>query len=196
MLAACNNNEQTAANNAAGNNADAQKAVIENIMTRVSVRQYTEQPVEQEKIDILLKAAMAAPTAVNKQPWHFIVVTDKEKINQLAGPHPTNAPLMIAVCGDMSKAIDKEPVREIWVQDASAATENLLLAAHALGLGAVWTGAYPDLERSGNIGKVLGTPENIVPLCVVRVGYPAETPEVKDKYKEENVSYNTYGAKK
>ena len=185
-----NKNEATADN---GN------AAIENIMTRTSIRQYKDQPVEQEKVDILLKAAMAAPTAVNLQPWHFIVITDKPTIDLLSGRQPTNAPLLIAVCGDTDKTTmpdGKTKLPDFWVEDVSAATENLLLAAHALGLGAVWTGVYPAMERVAEVANVLNCPQNIVPMAVVRVGYPDEAPEPKDKFKEENISYNKFGGKK
>lgn len=196
ILGACkpqtdeNKNEATADN---GN------AAIENIMTRTSIRQYKDQPVEQEKVDILLKAAMAAPTAVNLQPWHFIVITDKPTIDLLSGRQPTNAPLLIAVCGDTDKTTmpdGKTKLPDFWVEDVSAATENLLLAAHALGLGAVWTGVYPAMERVAEVANVLNCPNNIVPMAVVRVGYPDEAPEPKDKFKEENISYNKFGGKK
>ena len=183
---------------AAASDTDNGQAAIENIMTRTSIRQYKNQPVEQEKIDIMLKAAMAAPTAVNLQPWHFIVINDKKTIDLLAGPRPTNAPLMIAVCGDTDKTSmpdGKGKLPDFWVQDVSAATENLLLAAHALGLGAVWTGVYPAMERVADVANVLNCPSNIIPLAVVRVGYPDEAPEPKDKFKEENISYNKFGGK-
>ena len=183
----------------AASTADNGQAAIENIMTRTSIRQYKDQPVEQEKIDIMLKAAMAAPTAVNLQPWHFIVITDKKMIDQLAGPRPTNAPLMIAVCGDTDKTSmpdGKGKLPDFWVQDVSAATENLLLAAHAIGLGAVWTGVFPAMERVAEVANVLNCPNNIIPLAVVRIGYPDESPEPKDKFKEENISYNKFGGKK
>ncbi len=195
-LAACStqgtdeNQEATAANQDNG------QAAIENIMTRTSIRQYKDQPVEQEKIDIMLKAAMAAPTAVNLQPWHFIVITDKKTIGLLSGKQPTNAPLLIAMCGDTDKTTmpdGKMKLPDFWVQDVSAATENLLLAAHALGLGAVWTGVYPAMERVAEVANVLNCPQNIVPVAVVRVGYPDEAPEPKDKFKEENISYNKFG---
>ncbi len=175
------------------------QAAIENIMTRTSIRQYKDQPVEQEKIDIMLKAAMAAPTAVNLQPWHFIVITDKQTIGLLSGKQPTNAPLLIAVCGDTDKTSTpdgKMKLPDFWVEDVSAATENLLLAAHALGLGAVWTGVYPAMERVAEVANVLNCPNNIVPVAVVRVGYPDESPAPKDKFKEENISYNKFGGKK
>ena len=175
------------------------EAAIKNIMTRTSIRQYTDQPVEQEKIDIMLKAAMAAPTAVNLQPWHFIVIDDKELIVQLSSQQPTNAPLLIAVCGDTDKTTmpdGKGKLPDFWIQDVSAATENLLLAAHALGLGAVWTGVFPIPERTDEVARVLQCPKNIIPLAVVRVGYPAESPAPKNKFREDNISYNKFGGKK
>ena len=176
-----------------------QKAAIENIMTRTSIRKFKQQAVEAEKVETMLRAAMAAPTAVNKQPWHFVVVTDKQVLSELAGQGGRgnmlrNAPLAIVVCGDMSKAMQGKG-QEYWIQDTSAATENLLLAAHALGLGAVWTGAYPMDDRYTHIQKVLGMPETVVPLNICIIGYPDEQPTPKDKWKPENVSYNKYGAK-
>jgi len=182
----------------AAKTADNGQAAIENIMTRTSIRQYKDQPVEQEKIDIMLKAAMAAPTAVNLQPWHFIVIDDKNTLKLLSGQQPNNAPLMIAVCGDTNKTTmpdGKGKLPDFWVQDVSAATENLLLAAHAQGLGAVWTGVYPVMERVAEVANVLNCPENIIPLAVVRIGYPDESPEPKDKFKQENISYNKFGGK-
>ena len=172
---------------------------LQNIKERRSIRQYKDQPVEQEKVDIMLKAAMAAPTAVNLQPWHFIVITDKATIGLLSGKQPTNAPLLIAVCGDTNKTTmpdGKGKLPDFWIQDVSAATENLLLAAHALGLGAVWTGVYPVMERTAEIANVLNCPNNIVPVAVVRIGYPDESPLPKNKFNEENISYNKFGGKK
>lgn len=176
-----------------------QNMIIENIMTRTSIRKYKAKPVEDAKIETMLRAAMAAPTAVNKQPWHFVVVTDKEMLNKLAGEGRRgdmlrNAPLAIVVCGDMSKALEGKG-REYWIQDTSAATENLLLAAHALGLGAVWTGQWPMEDRYQHTMKVLGMPDTIIPLGTMIIGYPDEQPTPKDKWKPENVSYNQYGGK-
>jgi len=174
------------------------QAAIENIMTRTSIRKYKDQPVEQEIIDVMLKAAMAAPTAMNMQPWHFIVIDDKKTIEMLSGQQPTNAPLLIAICGDTDKTTmpdGKSKLPDFWVQDVSAATENLLLAAHALGLGAVWTGCYPAMERVAEVANVLNCPNNIVPVVLVRIGYPDESPEPKDKFKQENISYNKFGGK-
>jgi nitroreductase len=139
---------------------------------------------------------MAAPTAVNAQPWHFVVVNERAKLDELAGTNRhgnmlREAPLAIVVCGNMDKAM-KGPAQAFWVQDCSAATENILLAAHALGLGAVWTGCYPMEERMTQVSQVLGLPETIIPLCVLVMGYPNENPEPKDKWKPENVSYNKF----
>lgn len=168
-------------------------AAIENIMTRTSIRKYQNKAVEASKIDTLIRAAMAAPTAVNKQPWHFVVVTNRSELQQLGGNRFGLAPLAIVICGDMEKAL-QGPIRDFWIQDVSAATENLLLAAHAIGLGAVWTGAYPNMERCGAIANIIGTPEYIIPLCVVYAGYPDEQPAPKQKYDPAKVSYNTYGS--
>ena len=169
------------------------------ILSRTSVRAYTDQKVEKDKIEKLLRAAMAAPTAVNKQPWHFVVIEDKHVLEQIAEEIPTakmaaRAPLAITICGDMEKALDGEG-RDFWVQDASAATENLLLAAHAMGLGAVWTSVYPIKDKVEATRALLKLPETIVPLGTIVIGYPKEKPLSKDKWKPENVSYNTFGGK-
>lgn len=169
-----------------------QLAAYNNIMTRTSIRSWQDKDVEQEKVEMLLRAGMAAPTAVNRQPWHFVVLNKRESIGLLAtgrgGGMVRKAPLAIVVCGDMNNALEGD-AREFWVQDASAATENILLAANALGLGAVWTGAYPIGERVDGISKVLDLPANQVPLCVILIGYPAENPTPKDKWKPEKVTY-------
>lgn len=173
---------------------------LENIMTRTSIRKFTERKVEACKIEKMLRAAMAAPTAMNRQPWHFIVVDDHAVLDSLAGRGHRgdmlrSAPLAIVVCGDFSKAGEGQG-KEYWVQDASVATENLLLAAHALGLGAVWTSAWPNQQKCAGIQWALGLPETIMPLNVTVIGYPAEQPAPKDKWKPENVSYNQYGKSK
>ena len=149
---------------------NAEQAVLDNIATRTSIRDYEARPVENEKVDKMLRAAMAAPTAMNKQPWHFVVVDQRAVL-------------------DTEKMIEGGG-RDFWIQDASAATENLLLAAHAMGLGAVWTGAYPAEERCKAISKALSLSDNLIPLNMVVIGYPAERPQPKDKFKEENISYN------
>lgn len=190
VMTGCNGNSQTT------NDADNKNAAIETIMTRTSIRSFTDQAVANETVETLLRAGMAAPTAVNAQPWHFVVVNERAKLDELAGTNRhgdmlRQAPLAIVVCGNMEKAM-KGPGQAFWIQDCSAATENILLAAHALGLGAVWTGCYPIEERVATVSEVLGLPETIVPLCVIVMGYPNENPQPKDKWKPENVSYNMF----
>ena len=170
---------------------------IKNIMTRTSIRKYTDQPVSKTDIETLLRAGMAAPTAVNRQPWHFVAVTDKAKLKELSGGRGgmlEQCALAIVVCGNMEKTM-KGQGQEFWIQDCSAATENILLAANALGLGAVWTGGYPMEERVASISKALKLPETIIPLCTIVIGHPAESPTPKDKWKPENISYNEFGGK-
>ena len=177
--------------------AQTENEAIKNIMTRTSVRQFTDQPVSAADIETLLRAGMAAPTAVNKQPWHFVAVTDKAKLKELSGGRGRmleQCALAIVVCGDMTKALPGKG-QAYWIQDCSAATENILLAAHALGLGAVWTGVYPMDERVAAVSAAVKLPETIVPLCVIVIGHPAEQPAPKDKWKPENVSYNEFGNK-
>ncbi len=177
----------------AGESQTQEQAVLDNIATRTSIRDYEARPVEKEKVEKMLRAAMAAPTAMNKQPWHFVVVEQRSVLDSLADANPNakmllKAPLAIVVCGDMDKVIEGGG-RDFWIQDASAATENLLLAAHAMGLGAVWTGAYPSEERSKAISATLSLPDNLVPLNMIVIGYPAEHPQPKDKFKEENITF-------
>ena len=187
----CNNpDSNTSVNNEVKDNA------IETIMTRTSIRSFTDRAVSADTVEMLLRAGMAAPTAVNLQPWHFVVVNDRAKIDELGGNGRQSqmwheSPLVIVVCGNMEKAMEGVG-QAFWVQDCSAATENILLAAHALGLGAVWTGCYPIEDRVANISQVLGLPEHIVPLCAIVMGYPNESPQPKDKWKPENVSYNGF----
>lgn len=166
---------------------------IDNILTRVSVRQFTGEPISQQQIDTLLQCAMAAPSAINKQPWAFIVITDTALLQRIGNEMPNsrcqnNPACAFIPCGDLTKAIPDLP--EFWINDVSAATENLLLAAHAMGLGAVWTGVHPSAERVAQLQGILGLLEHIVPLCIVPVGYPAETPAVKHKYTTSNIHYN------
>lgn len=167
-----------------------------NIMTRTSIRHYTDQPVEDEKIETMLRAAMAAPTAGNKQPWRFIVIDDKSTLGRISEMFPSmkmavKAPLAIVVCGDTTATFKGEGV-DYWIQDCSAATENLLLAAHDQGLGAVWCGIYPISERVAKLSELLQLPDSILPLNVIPVGYPAESPQPKDKWKPENIHHNTW----
>lgn len=170
-------------------------ASIENIMTRSSVRTYTAELVDSADVITLLKAGMAAPTAMNRQPWVFVVITDAARRAAMAAELPyckmaATAPLLIAVCGDKAKFIEDAP--EYWVQDCSAATENILLAAHAIGLGAVWTGVYPVQDRVEMVSKALGLPEGIIPLNIICIGHPDSDNPAKDKWDPAKVHYNMF----
>ncbi len=144
------------------NVANVEDATYNSIMTRTSIRKFQDKAIESDKIEKLLRAGMAAPSAVNKQPWHFVVITDADIMKNVSR-QGAGAPLGIAVCGDMDKALEGD-ARDFWVQDVSAATENILLAAHAMGLGAVWTGVYPIKDRCAKVSEILQLPENIIPL--------------------------------
>lgn len=170
--------------------------VLDNIGSRTSIRSYKDKSIEESKVEKILKAAMSAPSAGNKQPWRFIVVTDRKILEAISENMHTvemakKAPLAIIVCGDMTQTFPSDG-KDYWIEDASAATENLLLAAHSLGLGAVWCGVYPMTERVSFIKKLLGLPTEIVPLNVIPIGYPDESPKPKDKWKPENIHYNTW----
>lgn len=174
---------------------NAADAALANIHARKSVRSYTSEPVAPEQVEILLKAAMAAPTAMNVQPWSFVVLDNREALDVLSDALPyakmlKQAPLAIIVCGETMMGEGRE--NPFWEQDCSAATQNLLLAAEAIGLGAVWTAAYPDLNRCNGIKEALGMPETVMPLCVVPVGHPAGDDQPKDKWKPEKIHYGKW----
>jgi nitroreductase len=161
---------------------------MEVILTRRSVRRYADQPVPDALLTDLLRAAMAAPSAGNQQPWQFVVVRDRAVLEAVAGANPygemaRHAPLAVIVCADLKR----ENVPGFWVQDCAAATENLLLAAHASGLGAVWCGTYPLEERMQRIRAAVGLPEDVIPFAVVPVGYPVERPAPADRYDADRV---------
>lgn len=166
---------------------------IEAIMTRTSVRTYTSQEVSTSDVEVMLKAAMAAPTAGNRQPWSYIVVTDTTLLKGFAsiikGAHMApKAPMAIVACGEPAKSFPGA-LSQYWVQDVSAATENLLLAAHSLGLGAVWCGVYPNEANTAKIQELLSLPKGIIPLNIIVVGHPSGTPKIKDKWMPEKVTY-------
>ncbi len=180
------------------NEANNEAAVIENIMTRVSVRKFDGKQVEKEKIETMLRAGMAAPTAKNLQPWDFVAITDPAIIDSLKAdpaighsPIKNDCPLVIMVCGNMEKAAEG-PARDFWKHDTSAATENILLAAHAMGLGAVWCAGDPMTERVEAMRRIVGLPSYVTPLCFICIGYPAEAAQPKDKWKTENVHYDKW----
>ena len=161
------------------------------IYTRRSVRKFTGEKVKKDDLDAMLRAGMSAPSAVNVQPWAFVVVTDRDILDQLCEALPYAKMLdksgaAIIVCGIPDK--DDTYAKKYWVMDCSLASGNILLAAHALGYGAVWTAAYPDNERVKSVRKILSIPENIIPLNVIPIGVPADTnAKPVDKFKEENI---------
>lgn len=168
---------------------------IENIMSRTSVRKFTDRAIAKDTLETIVKAGMAAPTAVNKQPWDFVVVTEREVLDSLMANHPysnlATATAAIIVCGNMEKAMEGDG-QAYWIQDCSAATENILLAAHALGLGAVWCGVYPMQDRIVPVRETLKLPSYVIPLNIISMGYPAEDPEPKDKWNPSNVHYQQW----
>lgn len=178
---------------------EAGNAALDNIFARKSVRSYTSEPVSDADIETLLRAAMAAPSAMNRQPWEFVVLKDRNTLDSLStklkyAKMLADAPLAIAVCAEtmMVNRDDQKVENMFWQQDASAATENLLLAAEALGLGAVWTACYPDMVRAQAVKDAVGMPETVFPLCVVVIGHPAGNDLPKDKWKPEKIHYDRW----
>ncbi|MDY6845586.1 MAG: nitroreductase family protein [Chloroflexota bacterium] len=166
---------------------------LEAIFTRRSVRDFKHEPISEEDLNDLLKAGMQAPSARNEQPWHFIVIDDRELLHAIPKFHPyakmlMDAPLAILVCSDHKL----EAKRASWLLDCSAATQNILLAAHAKGLGAVWLGIYPDENRVNGMQELLSIPTDVHPVSLVAVGHPASMPEPEDRYKQERVHRNRW----
>jgi len=164
---------------------------IEAIRTRRSIRNYKSQPVPKDVVMEILAAAMSAPSAGNQQPWQFLVVDDRNLLDDIQNVNPNakmckEAQVAILVCGDMTK--EKYP--GFWVQDCSAATMNILLAAHEKGLGAVWTGIYPIQERVEGFRRLFKLPDHIVPLCLIPLGYPSKEMPVADRFLQERVHHN------
>jgi len=168
---------------------------LEAIFRRRSIRRYQERPVEAGKLDLLLQAAMAAPSAMNCRPWEFVVVTESDKLEQFRRRlvfGNRNAPAAIVVCGNPRRS--KNPAaRLFWVQDCAAATENILLAATSLGLGTVWIGVYPVAAFVRVVREVVRLPRQVIPLCIVYVGYPAEEKPPRTQYEAERVHWQQYG---
>jgi len=166
---------------------------LEAIYSRRSIRKYADKPVAESDVEALLRAAMAAPSAGNEQPWHFVVITERQLLDAIPGFHPyagmtAEAPLAILACGD--PALEKYP--GFWPQDLAAAVENLLLAAHAKGLGAVWVGLYPTPERVERMRQLIGIPPHIVPFALVPVGHPAESKPPGERYNPHRVHRNRW----
>lgn len=176
---------------------------LSTILSRTSIRHFTGEKLSEEKIETLLHAAMAAPSSMNLQPWHFIIIDDEALIKQMIEVLPyakmlSEAGCGIVVCGDTSvydriNRHDLEDNTLYWVQDTSAASENILLAAYAMGLGAVWTGIFPLENRISKISKLLHLPTNIVPLNIIAAGHPlATTSKVKEKWNPEKIHHNSF----
>lgn len=163
---------------------------IQTIFARKSVRSFLPKPIEEEKIELLLKAGMAAPSGKNLQPWEFIVVDNRATLDSMAEELPyarwlKESPIAIIVCGDSVKS-------SYWYLDCSASAQNILLAAESLGLGAVWTATYPYEERMDVVKKYIDIPENISSLCIIPVGYPSSPLQPKDKWNPTKVHRNNW----
>lgn len=164
--------------------------VIENILSRKSVRDFTGKNIEKEKINTLLKAGMAAPSGRDLRPWELVVIQNRSTLDSMAAALPfakmlAKAPVAIIVCGDSIRS-------SYWYLDCSAVSENILLAAESLGLGAVWTAAYPYEDRINVVRKYTDIPENIIPLCVIPIGYPNGPQSPKDKFDEKKIHYEKF----
>ena len=149
--------------------------VFEALFTRRSIRKYTDAPVSDADVETMLKAAMLAPSAMNERPWAFVVVRDAETRAALSEATPyvkmaAHAPVVIVVCGDLNE----EKAKGHWEQDCSAAIENLLVAARGLDIGTVWCAVHPEPERVGNVRRILGIPEHVIPLGLICAGHPAQ----------------------
>lgn len=165
---------------------------IEAILSRRSIRRYTSQMVSDQLIRELLEAAMSAPSASNEQPWHFVIINDRKILEGIPKFHPYSnmlreTPLAILVCVDLDVGTEG-----FLIQDGSAATENLLIAAHAKGLGAVWLGIYPLKERITGIRKLLAIPDHILPLALISIGYPGERIPQENRYQASRVHTNRW----
>jgi nitroreductase len=164
--------------------------MLDLIKRRRSIRKYTGEPVSDEDVERLLEAAMAAPSASNSQPWEFVVVRKAGLRQKLAQTHLwsrmcADAAAVFVVCADERRSSH-------WVEDTSAATENLLLAAAGLNLGAVWVGIYPNSQREEHVREALGIPPKLRVLCLVPVGHPAESKPPRTQYDERKVHYDRY----
>jgi nitroreductase len=167
---------------------------LEAIFSRRSIRAYTDEPVAEQDITDLLRAAMSAPSAGNEQPWHFVVLRERAMLDAIPKFHPysnmlRHTSVAILVCGDLSKEVYKG----YWVQDCAAATQNMLVAITAKGLGAVWLGIYPTEERVQGCRQLLGLPDNIVPFSLIPVGYPAEQKSPANRYDAARIHFDRWG---
>ena len=166
---------------------------IQAIFTRRSIRKFTEKKIPGEMVIRILETAMYAPSERNTQPWHFIVVNEKQILHKIPSIHPFadmcyEASHAVLVCGDTNI----EKLEGYIALNCGAATQNILLAVHDLGLGAVWLGVYPRKERMEPLSKLFSLPENITPVSLVAIGYPAESKNTPDRFMIERIHYNTW----
>jgi nitroreductase len=167
--------------------------LLKTIQTRRSIRSFQDKPVADELLTEIIQAAMLAPSAGNQQPWHFLVVNDRNTLNKVPEFHPyckmiAEAPVAIVICGEPEGL--KWPA--FWVQDCSAATQNLLLAARALGLGTVWAGVYPEETRMSGARKLFNIPEDIIPFAIVPIGWPDVDFKPMDRFRPERIHQNSW----
>jgi len=168
--------------------------VLQAITTRRSIRKYTDEPVSDEALRTLLNAALCAPTARNLRPWHFLVLRDAEQRSKILSFHPyasmvaQKEAVVIVVCGDLNR----QPSKEYCAEDCSAAVQNILLAAHGMGLGAVWMGMYPNEDRVSGAHEAFGIPQDMLPAAMVCIGHPAERRDVPDRYEEERIHWGEW----
>jgi nitroreductase len=164
------------------------------IFKRTSIRKYTTEPVLAEQIEMLLKAGMAAPSAMDIRPWEFIVVQERENLNKIMKIHPYSAmlkeaPLAIIVCADIEKSAYKGfAEKKYWIQDCSAATQNIMLQAVEMDLGSVWLGTYPK-NIYKTIAEIFNMPENIIPVTMIAIGHPDGEVQPKDKFDKNKIHY-------
>jgi len=167
---------------------------IDWIISRRSIRKYTNAKLSKEQIETLLRAGMYAPSAVNKQPWHFVVLDDTATFEEIIAVHPHASMLRgashaILVCGDLNLQHDDG----YWIVDCGAVTENILLAAHGMGLGGCWIGIHPREARKAALAKVLELPGNVVPFALISLGYPAEKKDTPERFTVSKVHHNHWG---
>ena len=182
VLVACNKHTES-------KDSQEENQTLETIFNRKSVRKYTQQPVEKEKLETLVRAGMAAPSSRARRPWEFIIVTDRDILDTMGDGLPLARMLKetkqaIIVCGDTVKS------GNAWQLDCSAAAQNVLLAAESLGLGAVWTASYPYPERMKVVRDALQLPDHVIPLTVIPIGYPIGIEKPKDKFNKKQIHYN------
>ncbi len=167
-----------------------------NIVERTSVRRFTDQPVAEDLQTAILYAAMSAPSGVNRQPWEFILIDDPDILGRVAEELPyakmaAEAPMAIVVCGNSDRFLEGDD-STLWVQDLGAASENILLAAHSLGLGGVWTALYPHTDRMETTRNILRLPANFVPFNLIPIGYPASHHAPMDKWHPDRIHRNQF----